>query len=94
MSKFKRIIEFILALLNFLFHFKSSTDDKTAIVTKTYPSPAVPPGTEKRDLQLPAAERLQAYFPKTSVSRGASQQVNPSRTAVPVIFLALDTGHV
>ena len=47
MSKFKRIIEFILALLNFLFHFKSSTDDKTAIVTKTYPSPAVPPGTER-----------------------------------------------
>ena len=38
MSKFKRIIEFILALLNFLFHFKPSTDDKTAIVTKTYPS--------------------------------------------------------
>ena len=47
MSKFKRIIEFILALLNFLFHFKPSTDDKTAIVTKTYPSPAVPPGTER-----------------------------------------------
>jgi len=30
-----------------LFHFKPSTDDKTAIVTKTYPSPAVPPGTER-----------------------------------------------
>ena len=38
MSKFKRIIEFILALLNFLFHFKPSTDDKTAIVTKTIPA--------------------------------------------------------
>lgn len=47
MSKFKRIIEFILALFNFLFHFKPSTDDKTAIVTETYPSPAAPPGTER-----------------------------------------------
>ena len=47
MSKFKRIIEFILALLNFLFHFKTSADDETAIVTETYPAPAAPPGTER-----------------------------------------------
>ena len=47
MSKFKRIIEFILALLNFLFHFKPSTDDKTATVTEIYPRPAAPPGTER-----------------------------------------------
>ena len=47
MSKFKRIIEFILALLNFLFHFKPSADDETAIVTETYPAPAAPPGKER-----------------------------------------------
>lgn len=47
MSKFKRIIEFLLALLNFLFHFKPTTDDKTATVTENYPGSAVPPGTER-----------------------------------------------
>ena len=47
MSKFKRIIEFILALLNFLFHFKPSTDDEATTVTQTSPSPAAPPGKER-----------------------------------------------
>lgn len=46
MSKFKRIIELILALLNFLFHFKPSTDDETTVVTEAYPYPADPPGTK------------------------------------------------
>ena len=39
MSKFKRIIEFILALLNFLFHFKPLPDDETPHVIESYPSP-------------------------------------------------------
>lgn len=46
MSKFKRIVGFILALLNFLFHFKPSTDDETTVVTEAYPSPAATPGTK------------------------------------------------
>ena len=42
MSKLERIIEFILALLNFLFHFKSIPDDETPNMANPYPSP-VPP---------------------------------------------------
>lgn len=41
MSKFKRIIEFILALLNFLFHFKPVPDDETPDVIEFYPSPVL-----------------------------------------------------
>lgn len=47
MSKFKRIIQFILALLNFLFHFKPSTDEETTIVAETDPHPAAPPDAER-----------------------------------------------
>lgn len=42
MSKVKKILEFILALLNFLFHFKSSTDDETTEMAESYPR-ALPP---------------------------------------------------
>ena len=48
MSKFKRIIEFILALLNFLFHFKSVPDDETPDVIESYPSP-VPSSPARAD---------------------------------------------
>ncbi len=47
MSKFKRIIEFILALLNFLFHFKPTPDNEAIATVETYPGPAAPPGTER-----------------------------------------------
>ena len=43
MSKLKRIIEFILALLNFLFHFKSIPDDETPDMADPYPSPVPSP---------------------------------------------------
>lgn len=46
MSKLKRIIEFILALLNFLFHFKPSEDAETTVVIETDPRPVAPPGTQ------------------------------------------------
>lgn len=46
MSKIKRIIEFILALFNFLFHFKPSADEEVSPVSETYPRPAAPPGKE------------------------------------------------
>jgi len=40
MSKFKKILEFILALLNFLFHFKPSSDDKEKPESvESYPRP-------------------------------------------------------
>lgn len=47
MSKFKKILEFILALLNFLFHFKPSSDDKEKPErVESYPSP-LPAGTAR-----------------------------------------------
>ncbi len=49
MSKLKRIIQFILALLNFLFHFKPSPDDTEEPETAgSYPRalPAGPAGFE------------------------------------------------
>jgi len=48
MSKFKRIIEFILALLNFLFHFKPVPDDETPDIAESYPRP-VPPASARAD---------------------------------------------
>lgn len=37
MTKVKRIIQFILALLNFLFHFKPVPDEEPPIDSETYP---------------------------------------------------------
>ena len=48
MSKFKRIIEFILALLNFLFHFKPVPDDETPDIAESYPRP-VPLASARAD---------------------------------------------
>ena len=42
MSKLKRILEFILALLNFLFHFKHTPDDETPGTAETVPRFAPP----------------------------------------------------
>lgn len=49
MSKIKRIIEFILALLNFLFHFKPTDDEETPLPVETYPRPVAPPGTTRNE---------------------------------------------
>ena len=43
MSKFKRIIEFILALLNFLFHFKPMPDEEIPTVIAPFPKNSLPP---------------------------------------------------
>lgn len=43
MSKFKRIFQFILALLNFLFHFKSVPDEETPDMAESYPVPVPHP---------------------------------------------------
>ena len=45
MSKVKKIIEFVIALLNFLFHFKPSPDEKNPVIVSPLPLPA-PPDTE------------------------------------------------
>ena len=39
MQKIRKILEFILALLNFLFHFKPAPDEKPPVNTQTYPDP-------------------------------------------------------
>ena len=39
MQKIRKIIEFILALLNFLFHFKPVPDEKPPVSTENYPDP-------------------------------------------------------
>ena len=57
MSKFKRIIKFILALLNFLFHFKPVPDDETPDVAESYPSP-VPPASAGAILCLKLSLRI------------------------------------
>ena len=49
MSKIKQIIEFILALLNFLFHFKPKPDEKATAPVEIYPAPAPPPGPERAE---------------------------------------------
>lgn len=49
MSKFKRIIQFILALLNFLFHFKSNDDEEAPLPVETYPRAAAPPGATRNE---------------------------------------------
>lgn len=51
MKKVKRIIEFILALLNFLFHFKPMPDEENPIVVAPFPEDD-PPGTAPRDQPL------------------------------------------
>lgn len=38
MQKIRKIIEFVLALLNFLFHFKPIPDERPPVSTKTYPN--------------------------------------------------------
>lgn len=47
MSKLKRILEFILALLNFLFHFKPSADEEASPPVETYPRTSAPPDAER-----------------------------------------------
>ena len=49
MTKLKKILQFILALLNFLFHFKPSPDDaEKPEITRSYPRP-VPPASARAD---------------------------------------------
>ncbi|WP_278626526.1 hypothetical protein [Parabacteroides gordonii] len=45
MAKIKKILEFILALLNFLFHFKPTPDEETIAPVENYPCPtsSLPP---------------------------------------------------
>lgn len=49
MSKFKRIIQFILALLNFLFHFKTNDDEEAPLPVETYPRATAPPGAARNE---------------------------------------------
>jgi hypothetical protein len=49
MAKIKKILEFILALLNFLFHFKPTPDEETIAPVENYPRPASPPGQERAE---------------------------------------------
>ncbi|KKB50940.1 hypothetical protein HMPREF1212_01667 [Parabacteroides sp. HGS0025] len=48
MTKLKKILQFILALLNFLFHFKPVPDDETPDIAEFYPRP-VPPASARAD---------------------------------------------
>lgn len=51
MQKIRKIIEFVLALFNFLFHFKPVPDEESPVSFETYPRPA-PPDTEEGDEPL------------------------------------------
>lgn len=51
MSKFKKIIAFLLALLDFLFHLKEKPDEKVPDVMVPVPT-ALPPDSEERDEPL------------------------------------------
>ena len=48
MTKLKKILQFILALLSFLFHFKPVPDDETPDIAESYPRP-VPPASARAD---------------------------------------------
>ena len=43
MKKIKRILEFIIALLNFLFHFKPMPDEEIPTVIAPFPKDSLPP---------------------------------------------------
>ena len=47
MQKIRKILEFILALLNFLFHFKPVPDETSPIDPETFPRPAPQDPTER-----------------------------------------------
>lgn len=49
MAKIKKIIEFILALLNFLFHFKPTPDEETPAPVEIYPASVAPPGKKRAE---------------------------------------------
>lgn len=51
MQKIRRILEFVLALLNFLFHFKPAPDEKPPVNAETYPRPD-PQDSEEGDEPL------------------------------------------
>lgn len=51
MSKVKNILRFIIALLNFLFHFKPSPDENSPDVNNPAPG-AMPPDSQARDKPL------------------------------------------
>lgn len=51
MKKIRKILKFILALLNFLFHFKPTPDETPPISSETFPRPA-PQDSEERDEPL------------------------------------------
>lgn len=39
MKKIRKVLEFILALLNFMFHFKPTPDETPSISPETFPRP-------------------------------------------------------
>ena len=47
MQKIRKILEFILALLNFLFHFKPVPDETSPIDPENFPRPAPQDPTER-----------------------------------------------
>ena len=51
MKKIRKILGFILALLNFLFHFKPTPDETPPISSETFPRPA-PQDSEEREEPL------------------------------------------
>ena len=51
MQKIRKILEFVLALLNFLFHFKPAPDEKPPVNAETFPRPA-PQDPAERDEPL------------------------------------------
>lgn len=51
MQKIRKILEFILALLNFLFHFKPVADETPPTGSETFPRPA-PQNSAERDEPL------------------------------------------
>ena len=57
MQKIRKILEFILALLNFLFHFKPVPDEKPPVNTQTYPDPDL----QERNLYLKLSVRIRLW---------------------------------
>ncbi|WP_418570886.1 hypothetical protein [Parabacteroides johnsonii] len=51
MKKIRKVLEFILALLNFMFHFKPTPDETSSISPETFPRPD-PQDPKERDEPL------------------------------------------
>ena len=61
MKKIRKVLEFILALLNFMFHFKPTPDETPSISPETFPRPDPQDPEERMNLYLRLSVRIRLW---------------------------------